>query len=206
MSSIYLISPPKIDEKDFLKNLTEILKTGLCPLFQLRLKDYEKSEILRISKTVKKICSDFNSKFILNDFADIALEARADGVHVGSEDELVLKIRKESPENFIIGASCYDSLELAQSATLAGASYVSFGAFFPSKTKNSKGKPTIQTIIDYKKNPRALPVSCIGGIDDKNCKELVLGGADYICVISYIWESETSVSAIKNLHASISSS
>lgn len=54
MSKIYLISPPKIELDQFSKSLQNALKTGLVPVFQLRLKGYENSEIVKISRELKK--------------------------------------------------------------------------------------------------------------------------------------------------------
>src|SRR3989338_1393086 len=98
MSEIYLISPPKIELPQFLKSLQNALKTGLAPVFQLRLKGYENSEIIKISHELKKICHDFDSLFILNDSYKLALEVGADGVHIGDEDGSVAEAKKTSPK------------------------------------------------------------------------------------------------------------
>ena len=92
MTQIYLISPPKIELKTFSKRLEDALKTGLVPVFQLRLKDYEKSEIVKIATEVKKICEQNSCLFLLNDFWQIALDIGAAGVHLGEEDGLISEI------------------------------------------------------------------------------------------------------------------
>ena len=130
MSQIYLISPPKIELKTFLPRLEKALKTNLVPVFQLRLKEYSNSELTQIAKEIKKICDNNNCLFLLNDSLEIALNISANGVHLGAEDGSILSARKNSPENFLIGASCYDSRHLALEAGEQGADYLSFGAFF----------------------------------------------------------------------------
>ncbi len=185
MSKIYLISPPKIDLPDFSKSLQLALKTGLVPVFQLRLKGYEDSEIIKISRELKKICKDFGSLFILNDSYKLALEVGADGVHLGDQDGNIAEVKKISPENFIIGTSCYDSRHLAIESAEHGADYISFGAFFQSQTKNSKGKPTTE-ILEWASEILDLPIVAIGGITDKNYQTLFK--ADFIAVISFIWQ------------------
>ena len=187
MTKIYLISPPKIELRQFSKSLQDALKTGLAPVFQLRLKGYQDDEILKISRELKKICHDSNALFILNDSHKLALEAAADGVHLGDEDGIIAEVKKIAPKNFVIGASCYDSRHLAIEAAEQGADYISFGAFFQSKTKNSKGKPTTE-IIEWSAEMMDLPIVAIGGITDKNCASLVKAGADFLAVISYVWE------------------
>ncbi|MFT6105823.1 MAG: thiamine-phosphate pyrophosphorylase [Rickettsiales bacterium] len=190
MSKIYLISPPQIDLENFLINLDLALKTKKISVFQLRIKGYSNEDLLKIAKKSKDICRKNSVPFIINDRFDLALEIGADGVHLGSDDGNIAQIRKDSPENFIIGTSCYDSKHLAAEAVEAGADYVSFGTFFASKTKNSKGSPTPE-ILDW--CDEILPVQsvAIGGIDDQNFSQL--SKADFIAVISFIWSNENGV-------------
>lgn len=186
MSQIYLISPPQIDLKSFSLRLENALKTSLVKVFQLRLKEYEISEIKKISCELKKICHENNCLFLLNDFHEIAADVEADGVHLGFEDGLIKNVRKKYPENFIIGASCYDSRHLAMEAAEQGADYLSFGAFFQSNTKKSRGNPTPE-ILTWCAELMTLPVVAIGGITDENCHYLINAGADFLSVISYVW-------------------
>ncbi len=187
MTKIYLISEPKIELPQFTKDLQSALQTGLAPVFQLRLKGYEKQEILKIAREAKKICHDFGALFILNDSYKMALEAGADGAHLGDEDGLILEAKKNSPQNFIVGASCYDSRHLATEAAEQGADYISFGAFFPSKTKNSKGKPTTE-IVDWCRELMDPPIVAIGGITAQNCAPLVKSKVDFLAIISFVWQ------------------
>jgi len=200
MAQIYLISPPQIELKDFSVKLEKALKTGLVPSFQLRLKNYSTPEVKKISQEIKKICDNNNCLFLLNDFYEIALEVGASGVHVGIDDKKISQIRQNSPKNFVIGASCYDSKHLAMEAGEQGADYISFGAFFETQTKISRGKPTVE-ILNWASEMLNLPIVAIGGINDKNCVELVKNGADFLAVISYVWQHPKGVEiAIKNLH------
>jgi len=204
MSQIYLISPQEFELKSFAQRLELVLKTGFVPAFQLRLKNYELAEVKKISQELKKICHDNNCLFLLNDFCDLALEVGANGVHLGAEDGLILEARKKSPKNFVIGASCYDSKHLAIEAAKQGANYLSFGAFFESKTKKSRGKPTAE-ILEWSSQILNLPIIAIGGINDQNCHELKKSGADFLAVISYVWQHpKGEVFAINQLQKSIS--
>jgi thiamine-phosphate pyrophosphorylase len=199
MAKIYLISPEKIDLKTFPTRLENVLKTGLVPAFQLRLKGYEKSEVTKIARELKKICHQNHCLFLLNDSCEIAVAVGADGVHLGVEDGSIAEIRKKFPTNFIIGASCYDSRHLAMEAGEQGADYISFGAFFSSKTKISRGKPNTE-ILEWASEITNLPIVAIGGITDDNCSSLVMAGADFVAVISYVWDHpDGEVVAIKNL-------
>ncbi len=204
MTKIYLISPPKIELKAFSISLHNALKTNLVPVFQLRLKDIAKSEIKNYAKEIKKICDDNNCLFILNDDSEMALDIEAAGVHLGENDGIIKLARKNSEgKNFIIGASCYDSRHLAAQAAEDGADYLSFGAFFESSTKKSKGKPTTE-IIEWSREMTDLPICAIGGINNENCKILAKVKTDFICVISYVWSHPQGIqTALKNLDASL---
>ena len=163
------------------------MKTGLVPAFQLRLKGYEKSEVTKIARELKKICHQNNCLFLLNDSCEVAAAVGADGVHLGAEDGSIAEIRKKFPTNFIIGASCYDSRHLAMEAGEQGADYISFGAFFSSKTKISRGKPTTE-ILEWASEMTDLPIVAIGGITEQNCSALIKAGADFLAVVSYAWD------------------
>jgi len=206
MTKIYLISPPKIELKTFSSRLENALKTTLVPAFQLRLKGYEEKEIVNIAKELKKICKENNCLFLLNDSYKLALDAGADGVHLGVDDGAISVARKNSPTNFVIGASCYDSRDLAFVAGEQGADYLSFGAFFESKTKKSRGNPTTE-ILEWCSELINLPTVAIGGITDQNCAQLVKSGADFLAVISYVWDhAQGEKVALENLQRAISKS
>lgn len=203
MAQIYLISPPKIDINDFPEKLEIALKTGKVPVFQLRLKNYLNDEIIQIGKKLLTICRKYKTLFILNDDLDLALKVGADGVHLGSEDQNIALVRKNSPKNFIIGASCYDSRHLAVEAIEAGADYVSFGTFFTSQTKNSKGKPTTE-ILKWASEVLNVQIVAIGGINDSNAKILSDEGADFVAVISDVWDNPKGIEeAINSLDKAI---
>jgi thiamine-phosphate pyrophosphorylase len=192
MTKLYLISPPKFDPADFAIKLESALAAAHIPVFQLRLKNISENEIIEIGKKLLKICRKYGTSFILNDNLNAALKIGADGVHLGSDDGMIAEARKKSPANFIIGASCYDSKHKAMLAGESGADYLSFGTFFPSKTKNSIGKPTTE-ILEWCHDFLSLPSVAIGGITLQNCDSLIKSGADFIAVISYIWENEKGI-------------
>lgn len=204
MAKIYLISEEKFELKDFSSRLQKALRTNMVKVFQLRTKNQEKKEIIKNIAELKKICHDNNCLFILNDNLKLAIDTECDGAHLGLEDGSFS--RKSLPKNFIIGTSCYDSRDLALTSVENGADYVSFGTFFQSKTKNSKGKPSTE-ILKWASEMLDVQICAIGGINDQNCQELVKSGADLLCVISYIWQNEKGEEyAIKKLYEAIQSS
>jgi len=206
MSKIYLVSPPEIELRKFQKSLESILKTGLISAFQLRLKDVAVAELEYIAKEINKICHNYNCLFILNDHLDMALNNNFGGAHIGQQDllqnNICKKLIRNSAQEFIVGISCYDSLSYAFNAEEMGADYVSFGAFFPTKTKKSLSVPRPDIIKNFSVKS-SLPIVAIGGINNENCHDLVKNGADFLAVISYIWQSCDPVKAIKKLSEEI---
>ncbi len=199
MTKLYLISPPDFVLEEFDKKLREVLKECEVPVFQLRLKNKSDKEVKIYAQRLLATCNEFGCLFILNDYFDIALEVGAVGVHVGSSDLNIAKIRQKVGEDFVIGASCYDSRDLALEAEINGASYISFGAFFPTKTKKTTAKPTPE-IVSWAKEMLNLPVTAIGGVNSQNCGVLKEVGADFICVVSYVWDHEKGpVAAVKEI-------
>ena len=155
MTQIYLISPPQIELDKFSKELEIILKTGLVPIFQLRLKDQDDFLIKNSAIKLNKICQDYNTKFIINDNLELALDIGCNGVHLGIDDRQnstnqIVKIIQNN-KNFTISFSCYDSKELAIQADNLGANFISFGAFFQLKQKFLRASQTWKSLIGQKK-------------------------------------------------------
>ena len=188
MTKLYIISPANININEFPSSLEEVLKTGLVACFQLRLKNLNDQELINISKVLKPICNKFDVPFILNDRLDLANKIGADGVHLGEDDSSILDARKLLGPKAIIGASCYNSKHLAMKAAEQGANYVAFGAFFETKTKKAKTKAVMSLIEDWVLISD-IPCVAIGGIDSKNCHELVKAGVDFIAVVGAIWNN-----------------
>ena len=186
---IYLISPQKIRGLKFYKELNQILKTNKVKYFQLRIKKVPISNLLKISKKVKKIVKKNNVKFLINDNPVIAKVVGADGCHIGQKDMKFASSRKILGKKKIIGMTCHNSKNLALKAKRLGANYVAFGSFFKSTTKKSAFKANLATLRWAKKKIN-MPIVAIGGINNCNYKKILSNGANYIACSSYIWNNK----------------
>ena len=197
---IYLISPNKIKKSSFYKVLNQILKTNKVKYFQLRLKKTSISNLLEISKKIKKITSKNNVKFLINDNPFVAKRVDADGCHLGQKDTDITISRKILGKKKIIGVTCHNSKNLALEAKKHSANYVAFGSFFKSQTKKTAFKANL-AILRWAKKKINMPTVAIGGINSSNCKKILSNGADFIACSNYIWNNKKldPVSAIKNL-------
>ena len=183
---LYLISPPKLSAANFLGPLKEALAGGDVASFQLRLKGAGDDEIRRAVDTLRPLVQGNGTAFILNDRPDLAAELGCDGVHVGQEDVSYEDARLALPKG-IVGVTCHDSRHLAMEAGEAGADYVAFGAFFPTKTKEPKTTADID-LLRWWSETMVVPCVAIGGITIDNAPALVEAGADFLAVSAGVWE------------------
>ena len=184
---IYLISPNKIYPK-FYHDLKQVLETDKIALFQLRLKKYSLKQKMIIGKKILKICKKKNVKFIVNDEPMLSKKLNADGCHLGQKD-MSLKNARKIIGNKIIGITCHNSIKLAKAAIKENASYLAFGAFFPTTTKKVKFKANTK-ILNKIKNLTKIPIVAIGGININNYKKLLLNNANLLAISGYVWNNK----------------
>ena len=184
---IYLISPNKIYSQ-FYQDLKKVLKTGKVSLFQLRLKKYSIKQKILIGKKIHQICKKYNVKFLVNDDPILSKKLNADGCHLGQKDMNISEARKIIG-NKIIGITCHNSINLAKAAIKNKASYIAFGSFFSTTTKNVKFKASTK-ILNKAKKLTKTPIVAIGGINFKNYKKLLLNNANFLAISSYVWSNK----------------
>ena len=196
---VYLISPNKVENKDFYSSLALVLSTKKVSFFQLRIKKETIKNKLLIGKKILKICKKYKVKFLINDDPRLAKKINADGCHLGQSDMSILKARKIL-KNKIIGITCHNSINLAKKAIKDGADYLAFGAFYSSITKKIKYKADLK-ILRIAKKITNTPIVAIGGIKLSNYKKLLLNKANFLAISGYIWNNKKykPLEAIKKL-------
>ena len=186
---IYLISPQKINSENFYKQLNKLLETKKVKYFQLRLKKISDSNLIKISKKLKKILKKNNVKFLINDKPLIAKKVNADGCHIGQKDIDLISARKILGGKKIIGVTCHNSKKLASIAIKQGANYVAFGSFFKSLTKKTAFKANLE-LLRWAKKKINMPIVAIGGINSSNYKKILHSGANFIACSNYVWNNK----------------
>jgi thiamine-phosphate pyrophosphorylase len=186
---LYVVSPPAIGLPRFVDSLKAALDGGPVAAFQLRLKDVPDAEILRACEALVPVCNAHDVAFILNDRADLATAAGADGVHLGQGDGSIAEARALLGKDAQIGRTCHDSRHLAMEAGEQGADYVAFGAFYDTTTKPSHYRPAPE-ILSWWITISQLPCVAIGGIFPDNAAPLVAAGADFIAAVRAVWDHE----------------
>jgi thiamine-phosphate pyrophosphorylase len=183
---VYLISPNKI-YPNFFTDLEKVLSSQQISFFQLRLKNNNENQIIKIAKKIRPITKKFKVKFLINDSYKIAKKVNSDGCHLGQADEDIVSAKKDLKDK-IIGVTCHNSKALALQALKNKASYVAFGSFFNSKLKPTANKANLKILNWAKKNIKK-PIVAIGGINEKNYKKLIKAGANYIAISTVIWNN-----------------
>jgi thiamine-phosphate pyrophosphorylase len=201
---IYLITPPAIpDLKAFAEGLKAALSNPAVSTVQLRLKEVSDDDVLRAAEAFLPVTRAADVHFLVNDRPDLALRAGADGVHVGQSDMGLAEARKILGPEKTVGVTCHASYHLAMEAAEAGADYVAFGAFFPTRTKEAPARADISLIEDWAAMT-TVPCVAIGGIAPENCGALVRAGADFLAVSAAVWEAaDGPAAAIARLAAAI---
>jgi thiamine-phosphate pyrophosphorylase len=141
------------------------------------------------------LCVRYGRPLIIDHDIALARAVGAAGVHLSQADGGPRAVRAVLGANAIVGVSCYASPELATTAARAGASYVSFGAFFPSPTKPDAGRAP----LDLLRQTAALGIArvAIGGITPDNGRLLIDAGADFIATVSALYgASDTRAAAV----------
>jgi len=200
---LYLVTPPALDPASFQPHLAAALDAGDIACLQLRLKDVDDDTIRRACEALQPVTTERGVAFLLNDRPDLAQEMGCDGVHIGQTDTPYAKARKLLGPDRIVGVTCHDSRHLAIEAAEAGADYVAFGAFYPTTTKPSEYRPTPDLLVWWTEM-MTVPSVAIGGITPENCAPLVEAGAEFIAVVSAVWQHpDGPAAAVRAFNAAI---
>lgn len=189
---LYLITPPAFDLETFAPAFVEALDGGDVACVQLRLKNADgtpapREDIRRAAQALMGEAQRRDVAFLINDDAELAAELGADGVHVGQEDLSATAARAIVGKDAIVGVTCHNSRHLGMEAAEDGADYVAFGAFYPTNTKTPKSTAELET-LEIWASMTTVPCVAIGGITIDNAHPLVEAGADFLAVVSGVWD------------------
>ena len=191
---LYLITPDDDDTPRLLARTAPLLAAGVT---WLQYRNKTAGDALRHEQALalQELCVQANVPLIINDDVHLAKSIGAAGVHLGEDDGDIAGARALLGPQAIIGASCYDQLALAESAVAAGASYVAFGAFFPTRSKSGTRQASVGLLSDAAS--LGVPRVAIGGITPDNATSLIDAGADLVAVISCIYDAPDPVTTVQ---------
>jgi thiamine-phosphate pyrophosphorylase len=186
IKGLYAVTP---EEKDLfaLSSQVESCIKGGAKLIQYRSKMLSKTEQQIQARKIKKICDYYKVPLIINDDIELCRILDADGVHLGENDDSLVKARLVLGPSKIIGVSCYNSIDRVKMAVDKGATYIALGACFPTTTKPHAPKSSLDLIALVLKNFK-IPVVAIGGINLENIELLINEGINCIAVVNSLFK------------------
>jgi thiamine-phosphate pyrophosphorylase len=187
MKGLYIVTPDW-DDTGKLVEVTEQAIRGGAALVQYRHKTASPGLREEQAGALLRLCRRHGRPLVINDHLDLCIALDADGVHVGGTDASVKDIRAALGPGKVVGASCYGDLQLAYRAQDAGASYIAFGGFYPSRVKQY-AVTTAPAIVTQARSGIPLPCVVIGGMTVENAKPLVAAGADMVAAISSVYSA-----------------
>lgn len=201
LPSLYLITDPKAAGARGLIQTLEAAFRGGVTLAQLREKDLSARELLALAKEAVAIARRYKAKLLINDRADVALLAGADGVHLTSKSYSPIHARALLGKDRLIGVSTH-SVEEALKAEKDGADFVTFGPVFYTPSKKDMGAPLGTGKLREAAQRLSIPVYGLGGIGSGNIKEVISTGAN-AALISAVMADNDPEKAASGLLAAI---
>jgi thiamine-phosphate pyrophosphorylase len=184
---IYAITPETADTERLLAQVDAALAGGVAAV-QYRDKSGDVARRHEQASELAALCRRYGVPLIVNDDLRLADLAGADGVHLGRDDGSLREARIILGPKKFIGASCYQSVDLALAAQAAGADYVAFGSFFASPTKPAAPRAALDLL--HAAAPAVhVPLVAIGGITLANAPQLLDAGADSLAVLSALFDA-----------------
>ena len=167
--------------------LIEIAAQNNISLIQIREKKLSARLVFEIARAAVKITQNTGTKLLVNDRADIALAANADGVHLTARSLSAGAIRRAFPKDFIIGVSTH-TIEEAGNAKNQSADFVTFSPIFSMPNKDKfQGIENLREVCEKLK---PFPVIALGGIDETNYKSVLENGASGFAAIRFLNDAE----------------
>ena len=180
--------------------LREALAGGVDVL-QLREKEASDDDILAAARVFRELCDEHDALFVLNDRADLALAARADGVHVGQDDESVAAVRDAVGPDVLIGLSTHSRDQLAAGLE-SDADYVCVGPVYATPTKPDYPAVGLE-LVKHAAVTADRPWFAIGGVDGATVREVAKAGARRVVVVRAIRDAPDPRVAAAGLRAAV---
>lgn len=184
---LYVLVTGSLCRRPILETVEAVLAGG-ADAVQLREKDLPGGELLALAREVVARCRKAGALTIINDRADVARAAGADGVHVGQGDLPVRACRRIMGPGAVVGVST-QTPQMARAAMEAGADYLGVGAIFPSSTKSRKSVIGPEGLAAIRREV-PLPTVAIAGITLENVAQVLAAAPTAIAVCSDILSSD----------------
>lgn len=187
--------------QDILNQVSAAVAAGV-QLIQLREKSLTARALFELTARAAEITRGTSTRLLVNDRADIAAGAGADGVHLTTRSLEPEIVRQTFSDEFLIGASTHSFAE-ARAARDGGADFVVFGPIFPTPAKERYGPPLgVDRLANVASELAPFPVLAIGGVSTENAQECLRAGASGIAGISLFRAPESLSRVVEEIRES----
>jgi thiamine-phosphate pyrophosphorylase len=184
------------------RQMVEQLIQGGADVLQLRDKALPDRELLERACALREMTRRHSVLFIMNDRADLAALAHADGLHVGQHEIAVQDARVVVGLPALVGVSTHN-IEQARQAVVDGANYLGCGPTFPSATKEFAEFPGLEFLRQVSREIR-LPAFAIGGIGPANIEQVCAAGFSRVAVSHSVVNAVDPAQTARRLRAALS--
>jgi thiamine-phosphate pyrophosphorylase len=188
--------------KDFqsILQLVEAAVAANIDLIQVREKALTTKVLYELVARAAGITRSSATKLLVNDRADVAATAGADGVHLTTQSLPAAVVRKSFGDDFLIGVSTH-ALAEARAARDARADFVVFGPVFATPSKEKHGPPVgLEQLEQVCAELNEFPVLAIGGVSKDNFADCFSAGARGIAAIRMFGEPQRLSTIIARIH------
>jgi thiamine-phosphate pyrophosphorylase len=193
-----IVDPDHTGGRDPMEVTRAVLQGG-CGLLQLRAKGLPDRELLELARAVRQECAAAGVPFIVNDRADVALLAGADGVHLGQDDLPVVAARRLLGPDALVGLSTHDA-DQAKEAFGQPVDLIAYGPVFSTHTKERPDPVVGLEALAAITRSSPVPVVAIGGITETTAAEVYRAGATWVAAISALVDAANPSAAAHSLH------
>lgn len=173
----------EVKSKQLIDTAAAAIDAGIS-LIQIREKALSARQLFDLTGRFADIARRSKTKILVNDRADIAAAAGADGVHLRSDSIRTSVVRRMFPRPFIIAVSTHSTEEAI--AVAGDADLVVFGPVFETPGKSrSVGIAGLASVCSSLKD---LPILALGGVDGTNLDTVLKTGAAGFASIRYLNE------------------
>ncbi|MDQ6993744.1 MAG: thiamine phosphate synthase [Mariprofundus sp.] len=189
LTGVYAILPADLATDQLLATATAVLKGGIS-IVQFRDKKSGYNRALKRAKALRSLTTEYGACLMVNDSVQMALDAGADGVHLGREDMVNLtQLRLEIGTKLMVGVTCRMDAALAKHVLNDGADYISFGAVWASTTKPEVPAIGLPRLIKAREMFPEGNICAIGGIHSGNIAQVKMAGADCAALMSGLFSA-----------------
>ncbi|MBT4823565.1 thiamine phosphate synthase [Candidatus Woesearchaeota archaeon] len=191
----YFITDSNLTKLSSIKQVEIAIKEGV-EVIQYREKFLDRRQMHETAVKIRKMTSEAGILFIVNDYVDVAIKAKADGVHLGQNDFAFEEARRIVPEEMMIGLTV-STVKQAIEAEKKGADYIAFGPIF--KALNPKNKILGVDKIVKVKEKIDIPVVVFGGVNKNNVKKVIDVETDGYIIVSELFSKKDLNKEIKEV-------